>query len=754
MNPLHLYTFTPLHLYTFTSLHPVTKSVIAFLLINLKLFTDFNVQAQESNISSECENFNSFVNDSTIFDSTHLIAPFENGLLHLDLSPKDSLEIIIESLGLDSNTSFELLFTENDFQDTLYYYSRYQQFYKGIRVDGGGYTVEYIRNQTDDPDNPCDNIYSIAPRILTEISIDTAADISLPSALEYIESDTVYDSELIITHNFLNECEYLLVWRIAYSDTAGENKCIFIDANTGDSLTTIDLNEYINAPTITYGTQNLDNFMSGNNYLLKSPDQRIKVLDFDNSSTGDPAYFPNWRDKPSPNTSNTYWDLEATTLAYQAFYVMEKVLPEFDGLGIGAGFYDVRVGASSNYDRALSEPWDDFQAILFGITENGGPTALFDIAAHELTHFYLRKFLSSDLVKAHSLHEGLCDIIGTYIESKIQSLDWDIGDDDNRTKQKFDRNLQFPGSAFDCFTEVKDLTNVHQRGKPLGHWFFLISQGKTSPVIPSLGLDKAIGIVLASLKNLGNLSDYKGLMESTLAYVLKTYGRCSDEFRSVAQAWELICVPTGYANSGIIPDCSANICLTGSSIICEESDAFQLCACGAFPTGSSFNWTIIGPKSTEYTSQLGMQGNSQTGGQCLTITDIPKYPYYPQYIKISMYSPSLCDAGIRPCIMYKLIKLEDCNNDDPHCDYYTEMAGQGQKSLNGIQVNMITDKQDDCALLRVYDIYGRLIFTTINCLIQEQEIPYSGIAIFRFSSKDDKILKVQKRWLLHDNKLE
>ncbi len=716
------------------------------------------MRAQESNISSDCENFNSFLSDSFLFESTHFIGPFENGILHVDLSPKDSLDIILASLDLDTNNSFELIFTDNEFQDSVFYYSRYQQYYNGLRVDGGGFTVEYIRNKVDDPDNTCDNIYSIAPRILTEISVDKDPDISLQSALEYFESDTVYQSELLITHNFLNECEYLLIWRISYGDNELGNHCIYIDANSGDSLTTIDLNDYINATTLTYGSQNLDNLMSGNDYILKSPDQRIRVLDFDNSSSdpypGGSGYFPNYREKSSPLTVNNYWDLEATTLSYQAFYVTQKVLPEFDALGIGDGFTDVRVGTQTNYPNARAHPWDEFQAILFGGNADGGPTALFDLAAHELSHIYLRKFLSSEKLSASSLHEGLCDILGTYIESKIQSLDWDMGDDDNRTKDEFGRNLEFPGTAFDCFTEVKNLTNAHQRGKPLGHWFFLISQGKTSPVIPALGLDKAMEIVLASLKNLGNQSDYKDLMESTLAYVLKTYGRCSNEFRSVAQAWELICVSTGYANAGNIPDCSASICLMGNSVICEESDAFQLCACGAFPSGSAFNWTIIGPKSTEYASQLGMQGNSQTGGQCLTITDIPKYPYYPQYIKISLYSPSLCDMGIRPCVMYKLVKLEDCNNDDPHCDYYTELAGQKQETENGIEVKILHGQQDDCEVLQVYDTHGRLIFITSNCALQESEIPYSGIAILRYTSKENKTIIVQKRWLKQDNNLK
>lgn len=685
-----------------------------------------------------------------------MTAPFENGILYVDLSTKDSLEIIIASLGLDSNTSFELLFTENDFQDTVYYYSRYQQFYKGIRVDGGGYTVEYIRNQTDDPDNPCDNIYSIAPRILTEISIDTAADISLSSTLEYFESDTVYESELIITHNFLNECEYLLVWSIAYGDTSGGNKCIFIDANTGDSLKTVELGESINAPTISYGTQNLDNFGSSNNWILKTSDQRIKILDFDNQGTdpygGSTYNYLNWKFKPSPSTSGSYWDLESTTLAYQALYVMDVVLPKFDELGIGSGFTDVRVGTYLNGNVSQAFDWKDdltFQSIFFGGNINGGPSALFDIAAHELTHIFLRKYFTTEKQQARSLHEGICDMFGTYIESKIQSLDWTMGDDESGTAAGYHRNLQYPGNSNDCFDDVKDdLSHPHRRGQPLGHWFYLISQGKTTPVIPSLGLDKSIEIVLGSLKNLGNLSDYKDLMQSTLAYVLKKYGRCSDEFRAVAQAWEFICIYTGYADSnGDIPNCSLATCLTSTSITCEEADAFELCACGTYPNGSVFNWTIIGPKSTEYTSYIGMQGNSQNGGGCLTITDIPKYSYYPQYIKIILHSPTLCNLGIRPCVIDKLIKLEDCNNNDPHCDFFSELVVKKSNTKIGVQSDLLIDNQFSCDLLMVYDIYGRLIYKSEYCIENDNDIDYTGLTFFIYISISDNKHIVTKRWL-------
>lgn len=29
----------------------------------------------------------------------------------------------------------------------------------------------------------------------------------------------------------------------------------------------------------------------------------------------------------------------------------------------------------------------------------------------------------------------------------------------------------------------------------------------------------------------------------------------------------------------------------------------------------------------------------------------------------------MCNMGIRPCIIEKVLKIQDCDQDDPHCDY-------------------------------------------------------------------------------------
>lgn len=44
------------------------------------------------------------------------------------------------------------------------------------------------------------------------------------------------------------------------------------------------------------------------------------------------------------------------------------------------------------------------------------------------------------------------------------------------------------------------------------------------------------------------------------------------------------------------------------------------------------------------------------------------------------------------------------NNDDPNCDYNYELAGKDQKTKFVIQATLLMVRQDNCALLRVYDI--------------------------------------------------
>ena len=74
------------------------------------------IKAQDPSftISSDCPNYNSFINDSMLFTNSHLIAPFEFGTLYTDLVKMDSLDAIISTFGLDEDISFQLQFSEDE----------------------------------------------------------------------------------------------------------------------------------------------------------------------------------------------------------------------------------------------------------------------------------------------------------------------------------------------------------------------------------------------------------------------------------------------------------------------------------------------------------------------------------------------------------------------------------------------------------------------------------------------------------------
>ncbi|MEY3242165.1 MAG: hypothetical protein RIR11_3604 [Bacteroidota bacterium] len=692
--------------------------------------------AQENNYhpASDCSNYNAFVKSSQIEQVRPLVSAVrENGTLLLDPEKADSMELLFQKMGVTTGTTFQLVKETKSRLDSTKFFRKYQQNYYGVEVEGGGYTTAYIGPSG--PTDPCAEAYMMAPHILTEISLNhkpTVPSTNFPSILDV---QSVESSKLLITHNLTNQCEYKLVWRVAYNKDYP--KISWIDAHTGSVIRTVDSRMNHNAPTPTYGNQFLNDRTVGNSTSLQTPDGRVRTYDF-NANCPAGINLNEWTENLIPVTNNaTEWTNEADPEVYQVFHVVSSVVPEFDELGIEFGV--VRAAACDD-DNAFS---------LFGSTIdnafiqigfwNGRPFSLFDLVAHELGHTYLNQFLNYTNTGNQSLHEGISDIIGTYIESQIQgNVDWVMFDDEPLigNDQNIIRNLADP--QFDCLTTAP--AQQHSRGQPIGHWYFLISQGSQANGIPALGLLPALNILLEALPQIDVNSDYSDLMEATMNIVEDQFGRCSNEFLAVARAWEAICVPTGFAVNGVVPSC--NFTISGYNQVCEESDYAQFCVSGGLPN-YHYRWYIIGRKSIEYTSQCGMQGNIQEGCNCLTLIDFPKYPYYPQYITIELYAPN---AGVQ-FTQRKRVKLVDCNGDDPTCQEYhgTELQNEGSEERFSYNDSEQTDVK--YVKVRAFDLMGRQVFEKNTNYLQRNELQYHGMLILIFYSVKGEIVKVSKAFL-------
>lgn len=144
-------------------------------------------------------------------------------------------------------------------------YRRYQQLYKGLLVDGGGYTASYrIAIGPNEPNDPCKAAYRLSPYILSDINIDINSKVERSAIKNLFHVSTLTSEELLITHNLDGNCGYRLMWQVSYFD--GTPKTSWVDAKTGDLVKTINSTMYKNAPTEDYGVQNLDDNDQGNYY--------------------------------------------------------------------------------------------------------------------------------------------------------------------------------------------------------------------------------------------------------------------------------------------------------------------------------------------------------------------------------------------------------------------------------------------------------------------------------------------------------
>lgn len=664
---------------------------------------------------SDCSNYNSFLTSGAISSLNYYADTIlQNGTIIFDefkASEFGSFNSNYSKFNLNNDYTFQFERETPSRFDENYSFKRYQQYYKGVKVDGGGYSIKVKTG----PDNPCGPTAAIilTPFLLTNISINTDPIISQQQALQVVDgiSNNNILTELAITHNLLNSCEYILTYKLSYEDGNG-NWVAWIDAKNGGLIKKVNLNLEINAPTEIYGQQNLNDRRNGNQTILETPDRNIRVYNFTAFPDCVNRILGNFTANLVPTTNGMEWTNQDAPIAlYQNFFVASNVGVALEGIGIN--FDIVHCGVNCPELNAFSinaPPHNDAFIVIGGNGTNSFGT--FDVIAHELAHSYLRRFIGSESLGNGSLHEGISDMIGSYIESLFQNngIDWVMGDDVPDLANLVNRNLQNPN--FRCFNDVQN-RGPHDRSEPLSHWYFLISNGSNNQGITGIGSIRALQLVLEAVSTIGRNSDYQQIREATLAIARTQFGVCSNEYLSILRAWNAI-----WCEQLSSSPCQYS--LNGPNSVCEEDDHFKICVSGGL-SNAHYNWTIIGPSSTDYKSRRGMQGNSQIGGECLDIIDIPKYPYYPQYITIEVYSPTV---GVR-FKQKKQITIVDCNGDDPTCEEY-----YGQKFTNhdhrSIKSNFNNASLWQATNMKIINLDGKTIYS--GKLINSQLIEESKIA--------------------------
>ena len=282
---------------------------------------------------NQCENYNAYFktgNYESLEVLAHEISPNGSVYFNPEKVKEYGQQAILEKIGIQEETSFQLVRSSQSNFNEQKVYRRFQQYHNGVKVEDGGYTVaSNITNgnpSAPDPgwDGPCDAVAMISFFVFTGIEIETTPQIQENQIPEILTVPSIKRAELVITHNIRDECNFNLAWKVYYDDDA--SKIAYIDALSGILIIEYDGNQYLTAPTEIYGNRNLDDYaLLGGGASLMSPDAKIKAYDFSSFTTCSQIDATDYQSNLIPTTSNASWSSnQAPESVLQGFYVTSK----------------------------------------------------------------------------------------------------------------------------------------------------------------------------------------------------------------------------------------------------------------------------------------------------------------------------------------------------------------------------------------------------------------------------------------------
>jgi Zn-dependent metalloprotease len=502
-----------------------------------------------------------------------------------------------------------------------YTHEHYNQFYKGAKVEDGGYNFHFKDGRMYLAHGHYVKIEGL--NTIPSISTEKAAD--LFAEFKHIPKDSIDDfiNELLIKEvpSITKEDATLvpkLVYRVYLLARHAQNDEVgFVDAHTGEVVAT--------------EPQVLD-YSATATFETRYNDMRYATTQFYNSASGGPVihtwnldgdiYFHN---AVELTDENNYWyadEYQASEddMGLDIHWALQEIVDylndehsinsfDDDGYDIDAYFH---LGNSNFYkDRAGYDP--NFQVLYFG---DGAvvfqPIASLDAIAHEFGHgitdFQIGWSLSGDPL---AFHEGLSDIWAVILENRINPNSiWSMGEE-IMVNHGCLRNIAYPNGnnpylvISDTYLSTRyNDTSIpgavpYIRGGVFSHWFYLLVNGGTGTnsvyddyVVYGIGMDAAEDLIIHAVMNnyLDNTSTYPQLRTAMIDAAEERFGENSLESMQVTNAWVAVGVGTQPAQAYI----------SGPSVVCSSGSAFTVSNCPS--SGTSIEWTP-GPNLSRSSTQ-------------------------------------------------------------------------------------------------------------------------------------------------------
>lgn len=493
---------------------------------------------------------------------------------------KDQKKWLKESLKAEKNHDFSLLRQQND--QNGYVHFRYQQTYKGIKIEGAHYKVHSLRNEVLSANGSFHRVKNldISPKINASAALDNAKKHSGAFTFAWEKSEQPFpEAELVILP--INDT-YKLAYKFdIYALEPFSRHYYFIDATNGSVLDTynrIHTND-VEAQAITryHGQQAIvTDSLGPSQYRLRESGRGggIQTLNLRNGTSYANAVDFTSSDKLWDDTSNdddvaydAHWGTEKT----YDYFLDEHGLNSYDGQGSPLLSY-------IHYDFGVSNAFWNGVAMTYGDGDGQRRTAFtaLDIVAHEVTHGVTE--FSANLIyrnESGALNESFSDIFGTVIDFYADPgrANYIIGDqialNGQGIRSMSNPNLfRHPDTYQGSFWETDpnfDFGGVHINSGVQNYWFYLLTNGGSGTndngdtySVEGIGMDKAAEIAFRNLTvYLGPSSNFADARFYAIQSALDLYGACSPEVIATTNAWHAVGLGEVFSNS-VVADFSAS----------------------------------------------------------------------------------------------------------------------------------------------------------------------------------------------------
>lgn len=486
-----------------------------------------------------------------------------------EMIPLEARDVFQELFGMNESEEFRQIKSDKD--PLGFVHDVYQQYYKGVKVEGACYKVH---SRDGEVELLSGHYYDIFQEVETTPSLREFA--ALAAALNHVKakqyiwqgSNKRPRAELVILADPKGVTPPKLAYKFdIYATDPLYRANVFIDAHSGEFITEHPIIHHTDVDasgnSLYNGQVNFTADFTGSAYRLRQNafGGGIETYDMGNGTS-----YSRATDITSSSSNFTnddaavqaHWGAEQT---YQ-YFLQRHGRNSFNGAGATIRSY---VHYSTNYVNAF---WDGARMTYGdGDGQNYGPLVSLDIVGHEIAHGVTQ--YAADLIyqnESGALNESFSDIFGEAIENFASgSNDWELGSEIGIMGSGAFRSLRNPKAFRDpdtyqgqyWYTGAGDNGGVHINSGVQNKWFYILTEGENgtndlgnSYNVPGLGMEKAAAIAYRNLTvYLSPSSNYFDARVGAIQSAVDLFGEGSPEVIATTNAWYAVGVGGEYGTT-------------------------------------------------------------------------------------------------------------------------------------------------------------------------------------------------------------